>query len=280
MMKMTQDKPTIFLTNMKLIYQHGVSHSKNNFKIHLLFAIHNCHYVVEQILRQRAKDFSFTGELHKIGFEKIIKRVNKKKNIPYYNDLLELNKIRNPAEHLNIFPDADKVRVYVEIVGKFLKWSYKNYYKVDYESLALEDMIHDVHIKRVMLEAKKHIGKNDLINASNKMYEALGAFKFVSFGFLSDPRIAKIAFDGISLANILADLAFKIIIAQDEPALKKLMAIRTKFTWVKDGQFGVHSVWQGKPFKDKEEAMKDYEDILHIILTYQDKMPLSIWRKK
>jgi len=235
---------------------------------------------VEQILRQRAKDFSFTGELHKIGFEKIIKRVNKKKNIPYYNDLLELNKIRNPAEHLNIFPDADKVRVYVEIVGKFLKWSYKNYYKVDYESLALEDMIHDVHIKRVMLEAKKHIGKNDLINASNKMYEALGAFKFVSFGFLSDPRIAKIAFDGISLANILADLAFKIIIAQDEPALKKLMAIRTKFTWVKDGQFGVHSVWQGKPFKDKEEAMKDYEDILHIILTYQDKMPLSIWRKK
>jgi hypothetical protein len=53
---MTQEAVQQFLTNMKLIYQHGVSHSKNRSKIHLMFAIHDCHYVVEQIARERAKD--------------------------------------------------------------------------------------------------------------------------------------------------------------------------------------------------------------------------------
>jgi hypothetical protein len=33
-------------------------------------------------------------------------------------------------------------------------------------------------------------------------------------------------------------------------------------------------------FKDKEEADKHHENILNIILTYQDRVPNSIWRKK
>jgi hypothetical protein len=58
-----------FLTNLKLIYEHGVSHSRNKSKMHLLFAIHNCHYAVEQILREKAKDITFSDALHKIGFK-------------------------------------------------------------------------------------------------------------------------------------------------------------------------------------------------------------------
>jgi hypothetical protein len=54
--KLLQEENIPFLLNMKLIYQHGVSHSKNKSKMDLLLAIHNCHYVVEQILRERAKD--------------------------------------------------------------------------------------------------------------------------------------------------------------------------------------------------------------------------------
>lgn len=275
---MTQDELRYFLTNMKLIYQHGSSHSRYKSKLHRLLAIHNCHYVVEQIVRDQAKDMTFKNALHKIGFEAIIKRVNKKKSIPDYNRLLDLNKTRNGAEHSNNIPDIDAVRHYVRIVGDFLKWSYKNYYEIDYDSLALEDMILDIPIRRVMRKAKTLIEKNDLKNASLKMYEALGAFKFMSFGYLSDPRVQGISFKGIDFPNLLADLAFKIILADDESALRKIMLIGTQYTWTKNGKYGVKSSYPAPELKDKEEANRHYEEILNIILTYQDRLPSSVWR--
>lgn len=274
---MAQTEIKSFLTNMKLIYQHGVSHSKNKSKLHRLFTIHNCHYVVEQIIRERAKDMPVSGALHKIGFEEILERVHQKASIPDYDRLLELNKIRNNAEHFFIIPDAETVAFYTRIAGDFLKWSYKNYYDIVYESIAFEDMIYDVPIRNAMLEAKASIEKNDLPNASKKMYEALGAFKFIWFGFLSDPRIRGISFGGLNFTNLVADLAFKIILSEDEATLKKLMLIGTDFT-TKDGQVAIQSFYPQPPFKDKEEASEHYEDILNIILSYQDRTPASFWR--
>jgi hypothetical protein len=80
-MRLAHDEMKPFLINMKLIYQHGVSHSKIKSKMHSLFAIHSSHYVVEQIIRERARDMEFKDALHKIGFEEIAKRVNEKQNI-------------------------------------------------------------------------------------------------------------------------------------------------------------------------------------------------------
>ena len=79
---MTREELKGFLVNMKLIYQHGASHSKNKSNIQRLFAIHDCHYVVEQIIREQAKDMTFKNALHKIGFEDIIKKVNKRVSLP------------------------------------------------------------------------------------------------------------------------------------------------------------------------------------------------------
>lgn len=284
MVKLSQDEIKLFLTNMKLIYRHGVSHSKNKSKIHRLLAIHHCHYVVEQIIREHAKSMSFAmtfdDALHKINFEMIIKRIHQKANIPYYDRLRELNKIRNNAEHLFLIPDAETVRFYARIVGDFLKWSYENYFEVDYESLALEDMILDAPIRRALLEAKLYIKKGELEKASERMYEGLGAFKFMSFGFLSDPRVKGVSVKGIDLSNILADLAFKIILAQDESALREIMPIRTYYETRNGKVTGVRSVYPVPKFESKEEAKEHYEEILNIILTYQDRMPPSIWRTK
>lgn len=275
---MVHDELRLFLINMKLIYQHGVSHSKNKSKIQRLFAIHNSHYVVEQIIREQAKDMTFKNALHKIGFEAILKKVHKKSNIPDYNRLLDLNKIRNGAELLNIIPDIDDVKFYVRIVSDFLNWSYKQWFGVDYESIAFEDMIFDVPIKNVMCQAKESINKNDLPTASKKMYEALGAFKFQWFKFLSDARLVGESFKGLSFTNLVADLGFKIILSEDETTLRKLMIIGTDYT-IKDGKAtGVQSVYPQPPFKKKEEAREHYDDILNIILTYQDRIPNSIWR--
>jgi len=247
--------------------------------MHLLFAIHNIHYVVEQIIREKTRDTTFRGALHKIGFEKILKKVNEKKTIPEYSRLLELNNIRNNAEHYFIIPDANDVRFYIRIVGDFLKWSYKEYFGVDYESLAFENRIYDVPIRNAMIEAKALIEKNELLEASKKMYEALGAFKFLWFAYLSDPRLKAITVGETDLSSLLADLAFKIVLAEDEPALRKMSRIRTEFTETADEKrFGLKSVFPSPIFKDKESAKRHYEDILGIILTYQDKAPSSTWR--
>jgi hypothetical protein len=275
---MVHDELGLFLINMKLIYQHGVSHSKNKSKMQRLFAIHNSHYVVEQIVREQAKDITFKNALHKIGFDAILKKVHKKKNIPDYNRLLDLNRIRNGAEHSNIIPDVDDVRFYVRIVGDFLKWSYKQWFGVDYESLAFEDMIYDVPIKNVMIIANESIQKDDLQTASKKMYEALGAFKFMWFKYLSDTRLIGESFKGLSFTNLIADLGFKIILSEDEVTLRKLMTIGTEFTTKNGKATGVQSVYPEPLFKNKEHAKEHYNEILNILLTYQDRIPASIWR--
>ena len=282
---MAQDEIKSFLANMKLVYQHGVSHSKNKARLHRFLAIHNCHYVVEQIIRERAKDMTFKGgPLQKIGFEVIIKRVNKKKTIQGYNYLLQLNKTRNDAEHSNMIPDADAVAFYVRIVGDFLRWSYKEYFGVDFESLAFEDRIYDIPIRKCMIEAKSLIEKEDFHGASLKMYEALGAFKFMWFSFLTDIRFENIKATSepeYSLAEAFADFAFKIILSEDEATLEEFSKIKTSLMKVGDKITGVGSRYLAPlTFKDKEEANKHYENILNIILAYQDRIPNSIWRKK
>jgi hypothetical protein len=277
---MSQDKEN-FLTNMKLIYQHGVSHSKANSKLHRLLAIHNCHYVVEQIVREKARDITFRKALHEIGFEVIIKEINNKQPIPDYNRLLELNKLRNSAEHLYIIPDIDTVRFYTKLTEDFLKWSFDKYFSIDYNLLSFENRIYDVPIRKVMLIAKISIEKGDLIQASNKMYEGLGAFKFMWFRYLSDPRVMGLEYSKdsmkITFTNLLADLAFKIILGEDMPTLKKILSIGTDFYQTKEGVV-VSSNYSPLLFESKDRAQEDYDEILNIILTYQDRVPM--WREE
>jgi hypothetical protein len=268
--KLLQQEITPFLLNMKLIYQHGVSHSKNKGKMHLLLAVHNSHYVVEQILRERAKDMNFSDALHKIGFEEIIKRINEKQPIQYYNRLLELNKIRNNAEHLNLMPSSDDVEFYVKIVEDFLKWSYQNYFQRDYESLRFEDSITDKEIRDHMIKASEFINAKDYKSACEQMNSALAVFKSRFFAFFADPKLWNIPIGGHPLTTVLADLTLKIFFSNDIYTLQKLTNLPTTYT-VKDGQVIV--VWNViyPIFQTEEETRKEYDAILNIILTYQDR---------
>jgi len=270
-----------FLTNMKLIFEHG-RYKCDKSKLGRLIAIHEAHYTVEQILREKATDQAFQGALHDIGFEKIIKKLNETQPIPDFDRLLNLNRIRNGIEHHNITPDWEDVIVHLEIAESFLRWSCKQYFDVDYDLLLLENAILDGPIKRVMLEAKQHIKNGDLQQASNKMYEALGAFKFTFFGYYSDPRVIGQVFEKddrkIDFPNLLSDLAFKILLAEDEKALTKVMSVSSSFIDTPE-QKGVKSVYPLPQFKDKAEAENDYAEILGIILNHQNKVPVRAWRE-
>jgi hypothetical protein len=77
------------------------------------------------------------------------------------------------------------------------------------------------------------------------------------------------------MANLIADLAFKIILSEDQNTLRMLLQIGNR--WVQ-GDEGISLVKQFSflELKDKEEAQEHYDTILGIILTYQDKIPQ--WR--
>jgi hypothetical protein len=121
------------------------------------------------------------------------------------------------------------------------------------------------------------IKENDFSSASKKMYEALGAFKFMWVGYLFDIRLMGLAAKGIDLTNILADLAFKIILADNEEALTKMMIIRSRVE-EKEGKIRTESEYPVPILKSQDEAKQHYEDILSIILTYQDRVSTSLWR--
>jgi len=110
----------------------------------------------------------------------------------------------------------------------------------------------------------------------------LGAFKFMWFSFLTDVRLDSINTDSeYSLAEGFADFAFKILLSDDEGTLQALSQVRTTLTKDENGKIiGVGSRYLVPlSFKDKEEASNRYEEILNIILIYQEKIPFSMWRK-
>ncbi len=113
------------------------------------------------------------------------------------------------------------------------------------------------------------------------MYEALGEFKFIWFGFLMDVRMEDIDTDAAyNLTEAFGDFAFKIMLSEDETALREFSKIKTTF----ETQDGIHYRIVSKyptplTFRDRDEALRQYEE-LNIILTYQDKIPFSMWPKE
>lgn len=260
----------IFLTDMKRLYQQGVLTSKNPARFQRRLAIHYIHYVVEQILRERAQDYQFKGHLSEQGFEKIMEKLNRKKTIPDYERLLRLNTMRNDAQHKNIVASKEDVDFQVKIVENFLRWSYTNYFQCDYDNLKLESFINDDKIRENMIEASKFIETKDFKSAGEKMNHALALFKTKLFTFFADYRLRNAVIEGIPLTDILADLTLKIFLSNDPFTLSKLSNTRTLYI-EKEGQpLAVYNV-MFTSFENEEEAKEEYDVILNIILIYQDR---------
>jgi hypothetical protein len=75
---------------------------------------------------------------------------------------------------------------------------------------------------------------------------------------------------GYSLTEVLTELTLKIFFSNDIYTLKRLTDLRTLYI-EKDGQLQV--VWNVSyhDLQTEEETRKEYDAILDIILTYQDR---------
>ena len=143
--------------------------------------------------------------------------------------------------------------------------------------------IYDKPIRDCMLKAMEFIDSDKLEQASKEIYETLAAFNFIMFGFFSDFRVTNVEFKKmgfkIDFPNLLADLAFKIILGGDEQALRLLMSIGSYLKPTTKGQVYSVSKYSFPKFQDRNKAWKHFDDILRIILEYQDRIPRSRWRK-
>jgi hypothetical protein len=261
-----------FLMDMKRLYKQGVLASKNPDRFQRRLAIHYIHFVVEQILREKARDYRFQGRLLEHGFEKIIKKLNQNMTMPDYERLVTLNEMRNAAQHRNTVASKEDVDFQVKIVESFLRWSYKNYFQCDYDSLNFESFITDDKIRENMLEAYKFIEAKNLKSASEKMNVALALFKTKLFTFFADYRLRGTAINGIPLTDILADLTLKIFLSNDPLTLTKLSRTRTLYMEPnQEGQPVAAYNVTFTTFLNEEAAKEEYNSILNIILAYQDR---------
>ena len=107
---------------------------------------------------------------------------------------------------------------------------------------------------------------------AEKMNVALAFFKTKLFTFFADYRLRKSAIDGIPLTDILADLTLKIFLSNDPLTLTKLSRTRTLYMELnQEGQPVAAYNVTFTSFQNEEEAKEEYNSILNIILTYQDR---------
>lgn len=258
-----------FLVDMKLMFEHGRSHATKNSRLNRRIAVHHLHFVVEQVLREKAKHSRFSNSLQRIGFEDIIKKLNKTKTIPDFNRLLELNTLRNNIQHHDQICGNEEVKLYTLVTEDFLKWSYKNYFKKNFERLKTEDLINNEEIKRILISSKNKIAKKDKQEAMRLMYDALGKFKLILFNYFFESRALSLSLAGKPLTIVLFDICLKTLFCNDVNTLKKLLNIACSAK--KEGNNIILEYALDFNVPDTLDKVKEeYDDILNLILTYQD----------
>ncbi len=275
-MALAQEDQSKFLMDMKLMFLTGMRLSSSFSRFDNRLSIHHLHFVVEQILREKAKKMQFKGTLQQIGFEKIIERVNKSANIPDYQELISLNTMRNDAQHRGIIASRTNVMIQAGVVERFLNWSYKRYFDVEYSKLRLEDFITNQNVKTEFELARNAIDKGDPRVGAERVFHALGKFKTDLYAFFYDPRAdaQKFTFEAkeVSLASIFGDFVLKLTFIDDTSVLTDLF------------QYNIGYPEKGKPPyfgysgnapipKDIDECRKYYDRALEIVLRYQDRFP-------
>jgi hypothetical protein len=210
--------------------------------------------------------------LQKIGYEEILKKLNTKMAIPYFDRLIELDTMRNNAQHRGLIADQVDVSVHIAAAEDFLKWSYGKYFHSDYDGLREEDLIVEKSVREALLRARGFIDQDNLSEAAKDMFGALGYFKAKLFQFYTDPRTMGEEFSGIDMPNLFFENTLKILFSDDMYTLRRLLDLGA-VRWRKqdDGNIVIYYEWRYPSFTSKDQAHQEYQKILEIILNYQDR---------
>lgn len=153
----------------KEFYLHGLQHSESNDTLSRIITIHNFHNAAEIVLKAIILTFNIKTEQRlNISFIQLINDVDKfsffKDNnisLPYRDEIVTLNKIRNLAQHHAIDPTSTTIDEYKVITRKFLEIVTQEYFKINFNTLNRSDFIDNTTIRELISLAIKNIGNED-----------------------------------------------------------------------------------------------------------------------
>ncbi|ODS36319.1 MAG: hypothetical protein A7316_00425 [Candidatus Altiarchaeales archaeon WOR_SM1_86-2] len=257
-----------FLMDMKLMFNHGKHHASQKTRFDRRLAIHHIHYVVEQILRERASDTHPGSSTENLGFKKLINKINAKGKIRDRKRLEKLNDARNDAQHHNIVLGQEDTEFFVKIVEDFLRGSYNKYFGEDFDKLNLVSFISDYNIRYRLEQAQKFLDQNKQDKALERMYMALGNFRTKIFNFFRLRELNQIiGFGNVKLGDAIAHNDLKLLFFRDRLAIEKLN--RMQYIKIEEREGETYFEWQYN-FSGIYDAKKEFDEILNIILTHQD----------
>jgi len=100
-----------------------------------------------------------TGE--KDGFVAIWQKINafpgSDKNLPFKEKIFELNKARVGFKHMGILPDPSLSFKYYRYTSEFIQVTVRQFFKIDYDSISLADLIHNKITRNHVKDAEQHL---------------------------------------------------------------------------------------------------------------------------
>lgn len=167
------DKNDMLFTQIllaKQLYDHGINHSNLGGAINNMIAIHNFHNTVEFILRTICDHFSvnFSGDP---SFNELIGKVGEvykreiKEELPFKQQMKNLNKERNNVQHNGTPPSNEAVAKYRVFSYEFLSEVIEKVFELDFIELSLVNMISDEKIKSLLKISDTAIKEGDKLKA-------------------------------------------------------------------------------------------------------------------
>lgn len=153
----------------KQLYSHGVEHSNKINALDKMIAIHNFHNAIEITLRAILLYYNIRPEKSlNIEFEVLLNEVDnfkefkdKKRKLPYRQQIRNLNQIRNHVQHDALEPTASTMEDLRVFARNFLIQVFHDYFGLEFSDLTVEDLIEDLKIRKLLKISNALLEHND-----------------------------------------------------------------------------------------------------------------------
>lgn len=167
----------------KEFYLQGVERCRAQDGLSRLLAIHHFHISIEITLKAILLEFGIRTEKSlNVDFEQMLADIDnhhefkeKKKKIPFRQELRNINQQRNFAQHHVIEPHENALADFKYFTHSFLVDSFLSYFEENFESISRLDLINDSGIKALLEKGQKYIKEENYAGAA---CAAAVAFKY------------------------------------------------------------------------------------------------------
>lgn len=157
----------------KEFYLQGVERCRAQDGLSRLLAIHHFHISIEITLKAILLEFEIrTEKTLNVDFEQMLADIDnhhefkeKKKKIPFRQELRNINQQRNFAQHHVIEPHENALADFKYFTHSFLVDSFLSYFEEDFESISRLDLVSDSGIRDLLGKAQRYVKEENYAGA-------------------------------------------------------------------------------------------------------------------